>query len=107
MYTCNAGDERVTGLKTVEEAKQLFTELFPTLAAWVTDESYERFVNKPVSTFPRFTFIGPQLHYNEKVVLLGDSIKTVKPYFGQGVNSGFEDVSEFISSLVCLTLWVC
>eukprot|EP00971_Amphidinium_carterae_P158777 3147844-Amphidinium_carterae.1 len=28
------------------------------------------------------------------VVLLGDSIKTVKPYFGQGANSALEELQQ-------------
>jgi 2-polyprenyl-6-methoxyphenol hydroxylase-like FAD-dependent oxidoreductase len=37
--------------------------------------------------------VGPDLHYADKAVLIGDVIHTVKPYFGIGVNSALNDVT--------------
>jgi len=32
-------------------------------------------------------------HYKDKVCILGDASHAITPFFGQGCNSGFEDVS--------------
>ena len=49
---------------------------------------------KPASRLPGFRYVGPKIHKTDKVVLLGDAIHTVKPYFGLGANSAFEDVTS-------------
>ena len=51
-----------------------------------------RVAKKPPSRLPSFRYVGPKLHHG-KVVLLGDCIHTVKPYFGLGANSALEDVA--------------
>ena len=35
-------------------------------------------------------------NHRGRVVLLGDSAHAIVPFFGQGMNCGFEDVFEFI-----------
>ncbi|CAM9386006.1 unnamed protein product [Discosporangium mesarthrocarpum] len=81
----------VLGLKTVDDAKTLFKDLFPQFAGMIADGAYERLVTQPVSRLPVFSYSGPVLHLGRSAVLLGDAIKSVKPYFGLGVNTAFED----------------
>lgn len=38
-------------------------------------------------------------HYKDKVILLGDAAHAMVPFYGQGMNCGFEDV-RFLSSLL-------
>ena len=47
---------------------------------------------KSPSALPKFRYVGPRLYHCERTVLVGDCIKTVKPYFGLGANSALEDV---------------
>ena len=63
------------------------------------DEDLEKFSKKGDSIFPKFSYVGPNLHYGRTVVLLGDSIHSVKPFFGLGANSAFEDISYLNKSL--------
>mmetsp|Transcript_24579 Transcript_24579/g.80299 ORF Transcript_24579/g.80299 Transcript_24579/m.80299 type:complete len:280 (+) Transcript_24579:260-1099(+) len=86
------GDERVEGLRTGPEAKAFFEEYFPMFKGWVSDSAFEDFARKRVSRLPSFTFAGPDLHREGRSVIVGDEVKTVKPYFGLGVNSAFEDI---------------
>ncbi|CAM9189999.1 unnamed protein product [Choristocarpus tenellus] len=85
------GDQRVLGLKNAGDTKALFQELFPQFAEMVSDEAYERLAAQSSSRLPVFSYVGPVLHLGRSAVLLGDAIKSVKPYFGMGVNTAFED----------------
>ena len=69
---------------------------------YLRDDDLERFVLRPVSRLPSFQLVEGDIHYSTSrgaVVLLGDSIKAVKPYFGQGANSALEDVSVLCACL--------
>ena len=62
---------------------------------FITDEGLARFVDSPVSPLPTFRHVqGDSLcNSSENTMLIGDAIHTVKPYFGMGANSAFQDVS--------------
>eukprot|EP00752_Nemacystus_decipiens_P008568 g7652.t1 len=92
-------DERILGLKDAADARALFEELFPQFADMITDEAYERLALQDVSRLPAFSYTGPILHLGKSAVLLGDAIKSVKPYFGLGVNTAFEDCVALDSCL--------
>lgn len=52
-----------------------------------------RFASQSVSRLPTFAVVGPHLHAGAVAAAVGDSVHAVKPYFGLGVNSAFEDVA--------------
>jgi 2-polyprenyl-6-methoxyphenol hydroxylase-like FAD-dependent oxidoreductase len=85
-------DERMNNMKTGSDAKAFFDEVLPMFSSIVRDGDLERFAQQKESKLPRFSYVGPVLHRGQTTCLLGDCIHTVKPYFGIGVNSGFEDV---------------
>ena len=62
------------------------------------DADLEKFWQKENSRFPKFSFVGPKLHFNN-ACLLGDCIHAVKPFFGLGANSAFEDIAYLNHSL--------
>lgn len=92
-------DTRVTGLKGKEDAKAFFQSTLPMFSSVLRDDDLERFAKKECSKLPRFSFTGPRLHHGNTACLLGDAIHTVKPYFGLGVNSAFEDVLALDAAL--------
>ena len=66
----------------------------PQFEPFVDDSNLQTIAKKPASRLPGFRYVGPKIHKTDKVVLLGDAIHTVKPYFGLGANSAFEDVTS-------------
>uniref|UniRef100_A0A383WGF8 FAD-binding domain-containing protein n=1 Tax=Tetradesmus obliquus TaxID=3088 RepID=A0A383WGF8_TETOB len=93
------GDKRIAALKTDEDVRALFQEHFPAFLPAVREVDLQRFADKPDCSLPTFSYAGPVLHYGHSTVLVGDAIHTVKPYFGQGVNSAFEDVAVLEKAL--------
>ncbi|CAE8632368.1 unnamed protein product [Polarella glacialis] len=87
-------DERVENLKSGQEAKELFQELFPDWPTpLISDGEWDAFARRRTKKLPQFAFAGPELHLGGDVCLIGDAIHSVKPFFGLGLNSGFEDIS--------------
>ena len=103
-------------LESLDTARAYFDESFPMFAPYITDEDLDAMAKRRFSTFPTFAHAGGvQIHRvdtgsvtsnkNKRLdsalpetepggaVVLGDSIHCVKPYFGLGVNSAFEDVA--------------
>lgn len=84
-------DNRIKAIKTKEDAKDFFSKYLPQFVSFLKDDDLERFAKKNDSNLPIFSYTGPNI-YHKNAILLGDAIHSVKPYFGMGVNSAFEDV---------------
>jgi len=103
-------------LESLGTARAYFNTEFPMFAPYVTDTDLDAMTKRRLSTLPTFAHCGgKQIHRvdtgsvtsntNKRLdsalpetepggaVVLGDSIHCVKPYFGLGVNSAFEDVA--------------
>lgn len=76
----------IKAIKTKEDARTFFAGSFPQFLDIIKEQDLERFATGPIFKLPSFTYCGPQLHYGGKMVLLGDTIHSVKPYFGLGLN---------------------
>jgi len=86
----------VDALSDAAEARAFFAEAMPPLLPYLRDDELGRFTERPISRLPSFQLVEGPIHHalpQGGVVLLGDSIKAVKPYFGQGANSALEDVA--------------
>lgn len=89
LYRLN--DNRIKSIKTKDDAKDFFSKYLPQFVSFLKDDDLERFAGKNDSNLPIFSYCGPTIHH-KNALLLGDAIHSVKPYFGMGVNSAFEDV---------------
>lgn len=91
--------EIIKNITTTEDAKQFVRNFFPMVYDGIAEEGFSKLASSRDSRFQRFQYVYPKLHYGRSTCLLGDSIHTVKPYFGLGVNSGLEDVGVLGKSL--------
>ena len=92
-------DAAAQSLPDVPAARKYMEELLPQFSDSITDEALAQVIAKPPSRLPVFRYVGPHLHRGSSTVLLGDAIHSVKPYFGLGVNSAFEDVEVLSQAL--------
>ncbi|EKX46622.1 hypothetical protein GUITHDRAFT_70296 [Guillardia theta CCMP2712] len=82
-----------------KELRALLDKNLPQFSKLIDEESLKAIAAKPPSRLPSFRYVEPYLHRGDSTVLLGDAIHTVKPYFGLGVNSAFEDVQKLSECL--------
>ena len=79
-------------LKTPEDVQKFFDEVFPDFAAMMPSIA-ESWDTHPLSTLA-ITRCYPWTH--GKTALMGDAAHATVPFYGQGMNSGFED---------CTVMW--
>lgn len=75
-------------LKTEEAVKKFFHETFPDVVSLIPDLT-QQFFNHPTSslvTVKCFPWIR-----EDRFCLIGDAAHAIVPFFGQGMNAGFED----------------
>lgn len=77
-------------LDTKEATRAFFTQYFPSVMQDI-ENLCEDFFRNPTSAL--VTIRCYPWTYWDKVALVGDSAHAVVPFFGQGMNAGFEDIS--------------
>jgi len=93
-FTCTLfapyeGDDSFAGIPDAASARNYFERHFPDVLPFLPDFDAEWDQN-PTSSLV-MTRCNPWNH-GDRVVLLGDAAHAIVPFYGQGMNSGFEDV---------------
>ncbi|MEH6681899.1 MAG: NAD(P)/FAD-dependent oxidoreductase [Sediminicola sp.] len=83
------GEVSFENITTKEGAKHFFATYFPTVMGDIENLSHDFFAN-PTSAMVT-TKCYPWIS-SDKVVLVGDSAHAIVPFYGQGMNAGFEDI---------------
>ncbi|HEY0656411.1 MAG TPA: NAD(P)/FAD-dependent oxidoreductase [Chryseosolibacter sp.] len=91
-FTCTLffpfeGDPSFASLTTKEKFKQFFHEVFPDAVALMPDflEDFEENPTSSLVTIKCFPWV------KNKTFLIGDAAHGIVPFYGQGMNAGFED----------------
>jgi kynurenine 3-monooxygenase len=92
-YTCTLffpfeGPTSFESLKTKEDVDHFFQEVFPDFYALIPDVAEEYFSNPDAALV---TVKCAPWNYEDKIILMGDAAHAIVPFYGQGMNAGFED----------------
>ena len=95
-FTCTLfmpfeGENSFEDINTEEKVKQFFKQNFPDSLDLIPDLLADYFKNPTSSLVTTQCFPWT---YKDKIALLGDAAHAIVPFYGQGMNAGFEDISE-------------
>jgi kynurenine 3-monooxygenase len=96
-FTCTLffpfdGPESFNSLDTPDKVLAFFTKTFAD-AVPLMPTLLDDYMNNPTSSL-MMVQCSPW-NYHDKVLLMGDASHAIVPFYGQGMNSGFEDCTEF------------
>lgn len=92
-FTCTLffpfeGEPSFSSLNTPEKGVEFFKKVFPDTIPLMPD-LYEEFRNNPSSSL--VTVKCTPWNFKDKLLLVGDAAHAIVPFYGQGMNCGFED----------------
>lgn len=101
LFLSNEGEISFQALNTSQLVVDFFTKNFPDVLALAPSLEEDFFINptSPLGIVNCYPWI-----YKDKVALIGDAAHAIVPFYGQGMNAGFEDCSV-LNSLLNINSW--
>lgn len=96
LFLPHDGVDSFATVKTADDVRVLFTRYFPDLVPLLPG-LVEEWMRHPVGTLT--TIRTAPWRHEDWFVLVGDACHAVYPFFGQGMNSAFEDCSALLAAL--------
>lgn len=96
------GAESFDSLDSNENVKAFYQKYFSDAIPFMPDLEHEFFQHP---TGHLYTVKCEPWHYEDKILLMGDAAHAIIPFYGQGMNCGFEDVYVFDELLDQHTDW--
>lgn len=90
------GEESFETIKTEAQVGAFFKRQFPDVMPLIPNLT-EQYMSNPTS--PLMIVRCSPWVYGEKTMLIGDSAHAIVPFYGEGMNAGFEDVKVFTDIL--------
>lgn len=90
------GEFNFKNLTTEKKITTFFKQQFPDALALIPNIK-EEFFNNPTSSLG--TVKCSPWHYKNKTLLIGDAAHAIVPFYGQGMNASFEDITVFNQAL--------
>lgn len=97
VYLKNEGPESFESLDTVEKVTSFFEAHYPDAIELLDEDYAQQFLDLPLGHLG--TVRCAPWHYKDRALLLGDAAHAIVPFFGQGLNSGFEDCAVLMELL--------
>ena len=88
LFAPKKGKDSFDGLNTKQEVENYFSDIFPDFSALVPN-LYEQWISNPTSTLGIVRTYP--WHIKDRSFLIGDAAHATVPFYGQGMNCGFED----------------
>lgn len=96
IYMPKEGPDSFESLDSPEKVRAFFERHYQDATALLGD-FVDEYLSKPVGNLG--TVRCSPWHLDGRVLLLGDASHGIVPFFGQGLNSGFEDCTELVALL--------
>lgn len=96
LFLPHEGPDSFETTKTPEDIRALFQKYFPDLLPMLP-ALVDQWINRPTGAL--LTTKTAPWRFEDWMVLVGDSAHAVYPFYGQGMNSAFEDCSALLSAL--------
>jgi len=95
LFLANTGEVSFENIQHDSQIESFFSTYYPEICTLIP-EYVSQFKEHPTSVL---SYIKVEKWFDENHILIGDSAHAIVPFYGQGMNAGFEDCTELFHLL--------